>query len=188
MWGLIQKEKPIQKRSCPQSQHRTLRLLPIYLGHSTLNVDLSDSWASGRNLLFSLQAFSTPDVRLLKWPCESIFCFSPIFCFLFPSGSRAIRYYISTRTTVAVPTSNSRESEESIPTHHLLYVACTPRVACTVRLVLMCTWLLRAGIFTSNFCFLFVSFSLMRSPLMVSVSYIEFFFATDFASGILYHI
>ena len=89
------------------------------------------------------------------WDCwigsaSQFFCFSPIFCFLFPFGSRAIRYYISTRTTVAVPTSNSLESEESIPAHYFLYVACTPRVACTVRLVLMCTCLLRTGTFTSN--------------------------------------
>ena len=92
------------------------------------------------------------------WDCwngaaaSHFFCFSTTFCFLFPLGSRAIRYYIinNTLTTVAVPTSNSPESEESIPTHYLLYVACTPRVACTVRLVLMCTCLLRARTFTSN--------------------------------------
>ena len=136
----------------PSKPATNLASLSIYLGHSTLAVDLSDSWTSECNLLFSLQAFSTPYVRLLDWICESIFLFFSYLWFLFPFGSRAIRYYISTRTTAAVPTSNSLESEESIPTRYLLYVAYTPRVASTVLLVLVCTCLLRASTMSNCCC------------------------------------
>ena len=88
--------------------------------------------------------------------------FSYLLLFFPLFGSRAIRYYSSTRTTVAVPTSNSLESEESIATHYVLYVAYTPRVASTVRLVLICTCILRARTSTSNlfgwlFSFHFIS-------------------------------
>ena len=123
------------------------------------------------------------------WDCwngaaaSHFFCFSTAFCFLFPLGSRAIRYYIinNTLTTVAVPTSNSPESEESIPTHYLLYVACTPRVACTVRLVLMCTCLLRASISKSNL-FCCCLFSSHLRDLHCLVSYISLLFTTGLAA------
>ena len=51
-------------------------------------------------------------MRLVELNLRVNFYFSPILCFLFPFVSRAIRYYSSTRTTAAVQTSNSLESEE----------------------------------------------------------------------------
>ena len=97
------------------------------------------------------------------------FVFLLSFAFFSLFGSRAIRYYGSTRTPVAVPTSNSLESEESIPTHYLLYVAYTPRVASTVRLVLMCTCILCARISTSNLfgvvCFLLIYYEIYTDGL-----------------------
>ena len=51
------------------------------------------------------------------WDCRyasasQFFVFVLFFCLLFPFGPRAIKYYRSTRTTTAVQTSNSLESEE----------------------------------------------------------------------------
>ena len=51
-------------------------------------------------------------VRLVELDLRVNFYFSPILCFLFPFGSRAIWYYSSTRTTAAAQTSNCLESEE----------------------------------------------------------------------------
>ena len=147
-----------------------------------------DTWRwPKRQLSFGAQPSFLPTGLLylrfetvLIGPASQFFVFLLSFAFFFSFGTRAIRYYISTRTTAAVPTSNNLESEESILTHHLLYVACTPRVACTVRLVLMCTCILRARTFKSNLFLLFVFFSLMRSPLVVLVSNVDFLFTTGF--------
>ena len=176
MWGLIQQEKsPKKKRNCPPSQHRTLRPLSIYLGHSTLGVDLSDSWASERNLLFSLQAFSNPDVRLLN--CEfNFFVFLLSFAFFSPLGHA--RYDI-TLARGKESQYRHRIASKARSTRYLLYVAYTPCVASTVRLVLMCTCILRASTFTSNL-FCCRSFSFHLWDLQVLVSYIELLFTTDF--------
>ena len=66
-------------------------------------------------------------------------------------------------------------------THYLLYVAYTPRVACTVRLVLMCTCILRASIPTSNL-FCCCLFSSHLRDLHCLVSYIELLFTTGLAA------
>ena len=117
-------------------------------------------------------------MRLLKWRCESFFCFSPIFCFLFPFGSRAIRYYSSTRTTVAVQTSNSLENEEySLFAVRSIHTSCRLHGPFSADVYMYPT---RKNLHIKPFL-LFVFFSLMRSPLMVFVSYIELFFTTDFA-------
>ena len=111
------------------------------------------------------------------------FLFFSIFFLSFPLCiTRDTIFYSSTRTTIAVPTSNSLESEESIPTHYLLYVACTPRVASTVHLVLMGTCILRARTSTSN---LFVVVCFLRTYEISTdgLSLIEWFllFTSDFA-------
>ena len=148
MWGLIQK-RSLTKRREAVLQASSEPCVPFFIPRPF------DTWRwPKRQLSFGAQP-SFLSTGLLYPICETFwmdlrvsFCFSPIFCFLFPFGSRAIRYYISTRTTAAVQTSNSLENEGPIPSCYLLYVACTPRVACRVRLVLMCT--LRASTFTSN--------------------------------------
>ena len=156
----------------------------LYLVHTTLEVDL-------RQLSFGTQPSLLP-AGLLHPRCEIFamvlrvifFVFLLYFALdVFLLGSCAIRHYSSTRTTVAVPTQHRLESAESIAVHYLLQVASVPRTAATVRLVVTSTCTLRVSTFTSKpFSLLFVFFSLMRSPLMVLVSYIELLLTTaDFA-------
>ena len=74
-----------------------------------------------------------------------------------------------------------RIASKARSTHYLLYVAYTPRVACTVRLVLMCTCILRASIPTSNL-FCCCLFSSHLRDLHCLVSYIELLFTTGLAA------
>ena len=106
---------------------------------------------------------------LLNWTCELIFCFSHFFRFLSPLCHA--RYDIVLARGQR-PQHRRRIAPKARSTRYLLYVACTPCVACTVRLVLMCSILFAQALSSQTFLLLFVSFSLMRSPLMVLGSYI----------------
>ena len=105
-------------------------------------------WASERNLLFSLQAFSTPYVRLFFMDLPVNFLFFSFLLFYFPSLDHARYDIIVARGQQSQY--RHRIASKARSTRYLLYVAYTPRVASTVRLVLMCTCLLRARTFTSN--------------------------------------
>ena len=105
------------------------------------------------------------------------FLFFSFLLFYFPSLDHARYDIIVARGQQSQ--CRHRISSKARSTRYLLYVANTPCVASTVRLVLMCTCVLRARTSASNlFCCLFF-FTL--SSLMVLVSYIELLFTADFA-------
>ena len=121
---------------------------------------------------------------LLNWTCESIFIFLLYYAFFSPLCHA--RYDIILARGQR-PQHRHWIASKARSTRYLLYVACTPCVACTVRLVLMCSILYAQAPSSQTFFLLFVFFSLMRSPLVVLVLYTEFLFTTDFVSSILYH-
>ena len=132
---------------------------PADIVHTTHDVDLSDSWASERSLLFSLQTFSTYPIMwdLLNWTCESIFIFLLYYAFFSPLGHA--RYDIIVARG-QLPQHRHRIASKARSTRYLLYVAYTPCVACTVRLVLMCSILYAQAPSSQTFFLLFVFFSL----------------------------
>jgi len=73
---------------------------------------------------------------LLNWTCESIFIFLLYYAFFSPLGHA--RYDIIVARG-QLPQHRHRIASKARSTRYLLYVACTPCVACTVRLVLMCS-------------------------------------------------
>ena len=86
---------------------------------------------------------------------SQFFVFLPSFAFFSPLGHA--RYDIIVAHGQQ-PQYRHRITSKARSTHYLLYVACTPRVVCTVLLVLMCTYLVRARTFTSKLfcCFRFL--------------------------------
>ena len=121
------------------------------------------------------------------WDCRyasasQLFVFLLSFAF-FPFGPRAIRYYSSTRTTAAVQTSNSLESEEySLFAVRSIHTLCRLHGPFSADVYMYST---RKHLHVQPFLFLLlwsVFVSRMRSPLMVLVSYIDFLFTNGFCS------
>ena len=96
----------------------------------------------------------TPYVRLVELDLRVNFFFSHFFCFLSPLCHARDDIVLARGQR---PQHRHRIASKARSTRFLLYVAYTSCVACTVRLVLMCTCTLRASTSTSNlFCFFVV--------------------------------
>ena len=108
----------------------------------------------------------------LFWPASQFFVFLPYYAFFSPLGHA--RYDIIVACG-QLPQHRHRFASKA-STRYLLYVACTPCVACTVRLCWCVVYCTRKHLQVKPFFVVRFLFT-CRSPLMVLVS---IYIATDF--------